>query len=293
MNVATIRMTFAFALVMVLTTTGLWATGAEEEPAASAEKEMVTDPTTGKVVTAPEYGGTITYPYQRIGDNQDPFFAGQEPGWLIDGVNEKLAYGNWALDREEYDFRNTYIPVFAFRGNLADSWETPDPLTYIFHIRRGVHYASNPDSDASRLVNGRELTAKDVEHSFHRYLGLGSGFTEPSEHATGIASFPWESIEATDEWTVVFKMTEPSIGVLRSMFQLAMLWILPPEVIEQYGDYSDWKNVVGTGPFILTDYVEGVSKTYAKNPNYWGFDEKYPANRLPYIDGLSAVFMAE
>ena len=62
---------------------------------------------------------------------------------------------------------------------------------------------------------------------------------------------------------------------------------------EQYGDYSDWKNVVGTGPFILTDYVEGVSKTYAKNPDYWGYDEKYPENRLPYIDQLRALFIAE
>ena len=44
---------------LVLTATGLWASGAEEEPAAAMEKEMVTDPTTGEMVTAPEYGGTI------------------------------------------------------------------------------------------------------------------------------------------------------------------------------------------------------------------------------------------
>ena len=49
-----------------------------------------------------------------------------------------------------------------------------------------------------------------------------------------------------------------------------MLWILPPEVIEQYGDYSDWRNVVGTGPFILTDYVEGVSKTYDQESQLLG-----------------------
>ena len=30
-----------------------------------------------------------------------------------------------------------------------------------------------------------------------------------------------------------------------------------------------------------------------KNPNYWGFDEKYPENHLPYIDGLRALLMAE
>ena len=60
------RMTFAVALVLVLTATGLWAAGAEEAPAAAAEKEMVLDPTTGKMVTAPEYGGTLTWAAKAI-----------------------------------------------------------------------------------------------------------------------------------------------------------------------------------------------------------------------------------
>ena len=44
--------------------------------------------------------------------------------------------------------------------------------------------------------------------------------------------------------------------------------------------------MVGTGAFMLTDYVEASSFTFTKNPNYWGYDEKYPDNRLPYIDQL-------
>ena len=46
-----ITKTFAVALVLVLTATGLWAAGADEAPAAAADKKYVTDPTTGKVVT--------------------------------------------------------------------------------------------------------------------------------------------------------------------------------------------------------------------------------------------------
>ena len=296
MNYAIFRTFLAVLFGFVLTATGLLASPAgEEEPAAAMEKEMVMDPATGKMVTAPEYGGTLTYPYVRAGDNQDPFFAGLEASWLIDGVNEKLAYGDWALDREEFDFTTNYPPLSAFTGNLAASWETPDPQTYIFHIRQGVHYALDPDSEASRLVNGRELTAKDVEHTYHRYLGLGSGFTEPSELAVsyGFANEPWESIEATEQHTVVIKTTRPSPSALRTIIVGPMHWVLPPDVVERYGDYKDWKNVVGTGPFVLTDYVEGVSKTFTKNPDYWGYDEKYPENSLPYIDQLRALFMAE
>ena len=60
MNIVRIRMTFAVALVLVVTATGLWAVGAEEE-ATAADKKYVTDPVTGKVYTAPEYGGTMHY----------------------------------------------------------------------------------------------------------------------------------------------------------------------------------------------------------------------------------------
>ena len=63
------------------------------------------------------------------------------------------------------------------------------------------------------------------------------------------------------------------------------MFIEPPEVIKEKGDLLDWRNMVGTGPFELTDWVDGVSYSYTKNPNYWGYDPKYPENRLPYIDG--------
>ena len=44
---------------------------------------------------------------------------------------------------------------------------------------------------------------------------------------------------------------------------------------------------------MLTDVVEGVSMTFTRNPDYWGFDEKYPDNRLPYIDELTGLIMTE
>jgi peptide/nickel transport system substrate-binding protein len=44
---------------------------------------------------------------------------------------------------------------------------------------------------------------------------------------------------------------------------------------------------------MLTDVVEGVSMTFTRNPDYWGYDEKYPDNRLPYIDELTGLVMTE
>ncbi len=284
------RKCLAVLIGLALTATGLWAGAAsEEEPAAAAEKEMVRDPATGKIVTAPEYGGTITYGRSgKTGEHSDAWFIGGWATHYISLVNEKLGIGNWAIDRNEFDWRSLFMPEFAVTGLLAESWEQPDPLTYIFHIRQGVNFHDKPP------VNGRELTAKDIEYNFHRILGLGSGFSEASPALGTLAWVKFESVTATDTWTVVIKLKELNLNALINMLQWADgIVIYPPEVIEQHGDVKDWRNVVGTGPFELTDLVEGSSITWTKNPDYWRYDEKYPQNRLPYVDEIIALLMRE
>ncbi len=115
-------------------------------------------------------------------------------------------------------------------------------------------------------MNGRELTAKDIEYNFHRHLGLGSGFTEPSPCCVGfLGELPWESIEATDEWTVVMKLKKPTLLALGTILD-GFYAIQPPEVIEASktaevpeGKISDWRDMVGTGPYMRTDWVGGSS----------------------------------
>ena len=247
---------------------------------------MVTDPSTGKVVTAPEYGGTITYVKSNFPVNIDTYFS-YSAGWAISGVNEKLGLTDWAIDRDLFDFRTIYVPEFAIRGHLAESWEQPDPLTIIVHIRKGVYWHDKAP------MNGRELTADDIKFSWQRLLGLGD-FTEAGPGAAlPPGPFIVESVEASDKYTVVFKLKERTLGALKRILIEGRSYILAPEVIEQYGDVTDWRNVVGTGPFELTDYVEGSSVTWTKNPDYWGYDEKYPENRLPYIDEFRALISKE
>ncbi len=77
----------AVLIGFVLAATGAWASPAGEEQAAASDKPMVTDPTTGKMVTAPEYGGTFTYAYALFGDNTDPSIAGGWAGFQLSGVN--------------------------------------------------------------------------------------------------------------------------------------------------------------------------------------------------------------
>ena len=113
----------------------------------------------------------------------------------------------------------------------------------------------------------------------------------------GIWRYPtWlESVEATDKYTVVVKgrdsKKEPSVTVLAYLFD--SLFILPPEVIEKYGDMQDWKVSLGTGPFMLVDVVSASSQTLVRNPNYWGTDPFHPENQLPYLDGVNMLEMQD
>ena len=281
------RMTFAVALVLVLTATGLWAGGADEEPAAAAEKEMVRDPATGKMVTAPEYGGTLTFGTTFEPKSADAWYDGGFSGsHMTFLVNEKLGIGDWGVDRDVFDWRTSAQPLSVFKGQLAESWETPDPTTIIFHIRQGVHWHDKAP------MNGRELTAEDIEFNYHRLLGIGSGFSEASPHA-GYALPETESVTATDQGTVVFKLKEIDLTGLARIIDGWISYIYPPEVIKQRGDMKDWRNLVGTGPMELTDVVEGSSLTWTKNPDYWGFDEKFPQNRLPYVDEINSLVMLD
>ena len=297
MNViVSITRPFAVALVLVLTATGLCAGGAEEAPAAAVEKEMVLDPTTGEMVEAPRYGGTITALSRDWGPATfDQYLSAPQLGAYTHGTLEKLGLGDWGVDRNvwKWDLASAVYPEELVIGALAESWDiSSDNLTYTFHIRQGVHFHDKAP------VNGREMTAKDVEYSFHRMLGNRLTETEfseaePSVHIGHWKALPVDSITATDTWTVVIKLTQPDPRALTLMTDATTIYIVPREVIDTHGDMKDWRNFIGTGPWMMDEYVESSSVTYTRNPNYWGFDEKFPQNRLPYADGFRWLIMQD
>ena len=247
--------------------------------------KYVTDPTTGKVVSAPEYGGTLTYARNSNPPSADVWFTHHSASAIM-GVVEKLALGDWGISRSEFNFQTQAIPASSQRGMLAESWEQQDPLTIVFKIRQGVNWHNKAP------VNGRALVAADVAYNWNRILGLGK-FSEAGPSPALKLPAKYVSVTAPDDGTVVFKLAEPSLFGLSGILVNFVANIYPPEVIEEHGDVQDWRNVVGTGPFMLTDWIEDSSLTWTKNPNYWGFDEKFPENRLPYVDQFRGLIMKE
>jgi len=170
-------------------------------------------------------------------------------------------------------------PQFMTKG-LAESWDIPNPSTIIFHLRKGIRWHDKPP------VNGREVTAEDLKWSFERLTQTktsGLALIEKMQAGGKI------TYTAVDKYTFKVEFAKPD---MRSMFT-ARDWYrhTAREVIEKFGDQNDWKNVVGNGPFLLTDYVAGSSLTYTSNPNYW---EKDPQGRqLPYIDGFKLLIIGD
>ena len=280
-----LSITLAFALVATAAFAG---GGSDSDDSASvAEKEMVRDPTTGKMILAPRYGGTFSFAAVGTPPSADVWFT-HHSYEAINGVNETLALGDWGLDRNVFAFNSDVIPVSAMRGLLAESWTLPDDLTVVFTIRDNVFWHDQPP------VNGRNLTAHDIAYNWNRYFGLDQFADQGISPALGgTREGMFASFTATDDRTVVFKLVQPRLDPVSDILNMISRAIYAPEVIDRYGDAQDWQTNVGTGPYELVEWVEDSTLLWRRVDNYWGFDEKFPENRLPYFDEVRSIVIKE
>jgi peptide/nickel transport system substrate-binding protein len=249
--------------------------------------------TTPTAAEKPQYGGT----HLAVLSTDIPYFddtvASNVYCYSLHYTNDELLTGDWAkgpagTGEVEWEIGGTNR-LDQKAGAIAESWEIPQQGTIIFHIRQGVHWALNPKSEASRLVNGRELTVSDVVYSINR------AFTTPGAYfRVGYPNLCQTAVvTAGPENTVT--VTCPVSEWVNLIILPDYLAIVPPEVIAKYGNMQDWRNSVGTGPFMLTDFVSNSLATYVKNPNYW---EKNPigpgkGDQLPYLDGIKVAIIPD
>ncbi len=213
----------------------------------------------------------------------DPYFNGQ-----VAGTFENLGWHNWwGIPAETWPFYLSWAPTRYNAGCLAESWDFGDYQTITIHLRKGVRFHDIPP------VNGREMTAYDVEYSFHRLLGLGHGFTKPTPYVSLEPYLVIASVTATDRYTVVFKFSTPSYYTATVIMHTNKNEILPQDALEKWGDLNDWRRVIGTGPFMLIDYVADSGITLKRNADYYLYDEKNPKNKLPYADFTKVLIIPD
>jgi oligopeptide transport system substrate-binding protein len=168
---------------------------------------------------------------------------------------------------------------------VAESIPEPEEggTRYTFRIRPGIYFADDPVFKGQK----RELVAKDVEYSIKRFRDPKNrspyewlfenklaGLDELAEKAKKGSSFDYDAkiagIEVRAKYIVSFKLKEPDFNFL---YFLAMPNVVPVarEVIEAYGE-DTMGHPVGTGPFILKEWVRRSKIVLERNPAYRGFE---------------------
>ncbi len=190
--------------------------------------------------------------------------------------------GDWTIDRKIFGFftKTGDTPIAYLRGQLLESWEAPDNLTVICHVRKGIRFQDKPP------VNGREFTADDLVWNLQRIIK--SPFTDKR----GIEYV--QSLTTLDKWTVEIKLKPPPVvDVVRPILDHNDSSCIAKESVGKSGEIEDWRNIVGTGPFVMEDFVRTSSVTFKKNPNYWAYDELHSKNRLPYADMVKILIIPD
>ncbi len=140
-----------------------------------------------------------------------------------------LAFSSYTFLENVYETLVRYDKTMDLEPSLATSWELPDDLTYIFHLRKGVKWH-----------DGTDFTAEDVKFSFERLI-------DPNTKAPRGKSFKSISkIEIPDKHTVRIHMSKP---MPQFLVTIASAWFAPivsKAAVEKYGSLHT--NVVGTGP---------------------------------------------
>ena len=237
----------------------------------------------------PQYGGQMTLqtsidfayfdPYQ--GEAQmAAFFC-----WM-----EQLFATDWTMDPAVQSYQISFWPNDQAASGLVKTWEFTAPGTLVLHVQQGIHWQNIPPA------NGRLFNANDIVFHFDRMLGMGDGYTTPSPYWSNVAwTKTLTSVTATGDYTVTMQFSTPNPEFVTENLEApgASTSIENSEAVQQWGNLNDWHHAIGTGPFILTDYVSGSSATLVKNKDYWGHDQRYPQNPLPYVDKINYLVMPD
>ena len=238
----------------------------------------------------PVYGGSLTILYTEFYSEFDPSVYTNRS--YVYFYCDMLWNIDWYADRDEIDYKTTYIDADHITGQLAESWEIADDYSSMtVYLRDDVYFQDKSEvgmDDEYDIYDGRQLVASDVKWSYDRLLGLdGAEIVEMDMTDWPTTLSMLESVEVVDDFTVVFNFnTTDELSV--ENFMCAFVNIGGPEWDELTEDQqNDWHYASGTGPFILTDYTLDSSMTFVRNDNYWDTDED--GNQLPYLDEVVLV----
>lgn len=158
---------------------------------------------------------------------------------------------------------------------LAESWEEVDPVTYVYTLREGVTFS-----------DGSPLTADDVVYSWERHR-------DPEVESSLNAAFvDVDTMEATGDNEVTVQLTRPAaFWQYVPSFAPIVSRAFAEELGERLGTPGS-DTILGTGPYVVTDFRADEAVNLARNEDYWGEPPPFREVAIQYIPDSQTAQLA-
>ena len=202
----------------------------------------------------PQKGGTLTFARTQDADV---------------GLNPIEAPSNGSI----FTIQQIFDQLVEVQGDqlvpgLATSWDhSADGKIWTFHLRN------------AQFSNGAPVTAEDVKFSLDRFAdpNINVDYTSLGESIS--------SVDVVDSHTVKVTLSPVDGSFIYNMAMFAAA-IVPQKVVQQEGDKGFAQNPVGSGPFMVKDYVRGQHTLLVRNPHYWRQGQ-------PYLDQVDFQYVPD
>lgn len=184
----------------------------------------------------------------------------EEINWAIANVNETMFIPHaWSVAVGAVMALVQEGPLafgddLSLQPGVCDSWDHPDPLTYVYHLRPGVTFH-----------DGSPVTPDDIVASMTYHL-------DPDNRSQlGAFYSTVESIEATGDDEVTVKLSSPNVQFQYTVAHMAG-FIFKKSQLEEHPEDIGSPEVLplGTGPYKLVEFTPADRVVLEAYDGYWG-----------------------
>lgn len=269
------------SLVIVISMLAVACGGGEEatstsppEPTATLAEERVESEEPEEIIEAPteepetEMGEPKILYVRLYGDiqNMDPAFQISENDTVVANA---VMNGLVRYCPNSYDICN----------ELAESIEqSEDGLEITFKLKEGVMWHEGYG----------EVTAEDVKYSFERFIDPDLDAAYADDWAT------LDHVEVIDKYNGKIVLKEPFAPLWNSTLPVGSGTIIPKDYVEEIGYEAFATDIIGSGPYMFSEWRPQEKVILKKNPDYFGEEPYYDEIHLiPIEDDKSAEIALE
>jgi peptide/nickel transport system substrate-binding protein len=174
------------------------------------------------------------------------------------------------IDRAVSEGLFRYNAAGKLEPQLAETYTvSPDGLTVNFTLRKGVKWQRGYG----------ELTMDDVKYSYERFLA-----TDPKPaYADDFASL--DHVEIVDQYTGKLVLKKPQATLWTTVLPMTSGLIVSKKFYTEAGPDKIKTDVVGTGPYLFSEWTPNQKVVLKRNPDYWGTQ--------PYYDEIDLIPVAD